>query len=42
MGRELDGVIRLTIGDLGRSDQGQLLKNSVSVRDNVTVTMKHV
>ena len=41
MGRESDGVIRLTFGDLGRSDQGQLLKNSVSVRDSVIVTIEH-
>ena len=37
MGRESDGVISLTFSDLGRSDQGQLLKNRVSVRDSVIV-----
>ena len=40
MGRESDGVIRLTFGYLGRSDQGQLLKNRVSVRDSAKVTIK--
>ena len=34
MGRESDGVIKLTSGDLEKSDQGHLLKNTVSVRDN--------
>ena len=41
MGRESDCVIRLTFGDLGRSDQGQLLKNRVSLRDSSIVTIKH-
>ena len=34
MGRESDGVISLTFGDLERSDQGHLLKNEVYVRDS--------
>ena len=42
MSRESDGVIILTFGDLERSDQGQLLKNTVSVRDCAIVTMEHV
>ena len=37
----MDGVISFTFGDLENSDQGLLLKNSVSVRDSVIVTMKH-
>ena len=28
----MDGVISLTFGDLERSDQGHLLKNTISVR----------
>ena len=39
MVRGWDGVISLTFGDLGRSNQGQLLKNTVSVRDSAKVTM---
>ena len=39
MGRGSDGVISLTFGDLGRSDQGHLLKNTVSVRDSAMVTI---
>ena len=42
MGRESDGVIILTFGDLERSDQGQLLKNTLSVRDSAIVTTEHV
>ena len=34
MGRKSDGVISSTFGDLERSDQGQLLKYRVSVRDS--------
>ena len=39
MSRESDGVISLTFGDLVRSDQGHLLKNTASVRDSAIVTM---
>ena len=42
MVRGADGVISLTFGDLEMSDQGQLLKKTVSVRDNAMVTMEHV
>ena len=42
MGRETDGQISLTSGDLEQSDQGHLLKNKVFVRDSVIVTIKHV
>ena len=34
MGRETDGVTSLTSGDLERSDQCHLLKNTVLVRDS--------
>ena len=37
MGRESDGVISLTSGNLERSDQSHLLKNTVSVRDSAIV-----
>ena len=40
MGRGSDGVISLTFGDLERSDQGHLMKNTVSVRDSTIVTMR--
>ena len=42
MGRETDGQISLTSGDLGQPAQGHLLKNKVSVRDSAIVTIKHV
>ena len=42
MVRASDGVISLTYGDLERSDQGQLLKKTVSKRDSAIVTMEHV
>ena len=42
MARGSNGVISLTFGDLERSDQGQLLKKTVSVRDSAIVTMIHV
>ena len=42
MGRETDGQISLTSGDLEQSDQGHLLKNRVSVRDSAIVTMKRI
>ena len=42
MGRELDGVISLTFGDLERSDQGQLLKNRGSMRDSTIFTIGHL
>ena len=42
MGRETDGQISLTSGDLEQSEQGHLLKNKVSVRDSAIVTIKHV
>ena len=38
IGRGSDGVVNLTFGDLERSDQGHLLKNTVSVRDRAIVT----
>ena len=41
MGRESDGIISLTSGDLERSDQGHLLKNRISVRDSALVTIEH-
>ena len=42
MGRESDGVISLTLGDLERSDQGHLLKNTVSVGDSAILTEEHL
>ena len=42
MVRGSDGVISLTFGDSERSDEGQLLKNTLSLRDSAIVTMKHV
>ena len=42
MGRETDGQISSTSGDLGQSDQGHLLKNRVSVRDSAIVTIKRI
>ena len=41
IGRESDGVVSLTFGDLGRSDQGHLQKNTVSVRDSAILTEEH-
>ena len=41
MGRESDGVISLTYGDLGRTDQNQLQRNRVFERDSVMVTKKN-
>ena len=40
--RESEGIISLTFGDLGRPDQGHLMKNKVSVRYNALVIIKHV
>ena len=42
MGRESNGVISLTFGYLERSDQGQLLKIRVSVRDSAIVTIDYL
>ena len=42
MGRESDGIISLTFGDLEWPDQGQLLKNRVSMRDSAIVTIENV
>ena len=42
IGRETDGQISLTSGDLEQSDQGHLLKNRVSVRDSAIVTIKRI
>ena len=42
MVRRSDGVISLTFGDHERSNQGQLLKKTVSVRDSAIVTTVHV
>ena len=41
MGRESDGIISLTFGDLEMSDQGHLSKITVSVRDSTIVTSEH-
>ena len=41
MGRGSDGIIRLTFGDLEKSDQSHLLKNRVPVRNNAIVTEEH-
>ena len=42
MGRETNGQISLTSGDLEQSDQGHLLKNRVSERDSAVVTIKRI
>ena len=42
MGRESDGIISLTSGDLDRSDQGHLLEITVSVRDSAIVIIEHL
>ena len=42
MCRESNGIISLTSGDLDRSDQGHLLKITVSVRDSAIVTIEHL
>ena len=42
MGRESDGIISLTSGDLERSDQCHLLKNTAPVRDSAIVTIEHL
>ena len=42
MGRESNGLISLTFGNLERSDQGHLLENRVFVRDSAIVTIKLV
>ena len=42
MGRESDGIINLITGDLERSDQFHLLKNTVPVRDSAIVTIEHL
>ena len=42
MGRESDGIISLTSGDLERSDQCHLLKITVPVRDSARVTIEHL
>ena len=41
IGRGSDDVVSLTFGDLERSDQGHLLKNTVSVRDSAILTEEH-
>ena len=41
MGRESNGIISLAFSDLGRSDQGHLLKNRFSVRDSAIVSIEH-
>ena len=41
MGRESDDMISSTFGDLERLDQGNLLKNRLSVRDIAVVTKEH-
>ena len=41
MGRESGGIISLTFRELGRSDQGHLLKNRVSVQDSAIVTIEN-
>ena len=41
IGRGSDGVVNLTFGDLERSDQGHLLKNTISVRDSAIDTIEH-
>ena len=38
--RQSNGIFSLTFDDLERPDQGHLLKNRVSVRDNAIVTIK--
>ena len=38
----MDGVISLTFGDLERSDQGHLLKNTISVQDSAIVTITFI
>ena len=38
----MDGVISLTFGDLERSDQGHLLKNTISVRDSAIDMIEHL
>ena len=38
MGCGSDGIISWHFGDLDRTDQGHLLKNTVSVRERVIVT----
>ena len=42
IGRGSNGVISLTLGDLERSDQGHLLKITVSVRDSAILTEEHL
>ena len=42
MGRESDGIIRLTSGDLERSDHCHRLINTVPVRDSAAVTIEHL
>ena len=34
-------MVNLTFGDLERSDQGHLLKNTISVWDSAIDTIKH-
>ena len=41
IGRESDGVISLTLGDLERSDRSHLLKNTVSLKDSAIITEEH-
>ena len=39
--RGSDGVVNLTLGDLERSDQIHLLKNTICVWDNAIETTAH-
>ena len=39
---ESDGVTSLTMGDLEKSDQSHLQKNTVSTGDNAIVTAEHL
>ena len=42
IGRGSDGVVRLTLGDPEKSDQGHLLENTVSVRDSAILFGEHL
>ena len=41
MGRGSNGIISLSSGDIGGSDQGHLHEYRVSVRDSAKVTMEN-
>ena len=41
MDRGADGMITLTFDELKRSDQGYLLKNTISVWDSAIDTIEH-